>query len=105
MRARPLLLFCVALCSAIGADAQLGLRGQIFLPNGEPLHKNIRYTLSTDDGARSDILFTDSNGRIEVNQPVNVPYSITIQGDGENYDTTTVRFDPAYSGKYITIHL
>src|SRR5262249_36734480 len=63
------------------------------------------FILATDDGARSEVLFTDSNGRIEFNQPVSVPYSITVQGDGENYDTTTVRYDPAYSGKYITLHL
>src|SRR5207247_1417 len=82
-----------------------GLRGQMYLPNGAPLHRIIRYTLQTDDGGRNEILFTDSNGRIEVVQTLSVPYTITVESDDETYATTSVQFDPAYSGKYITIHL
>lgn len=104
MRLKWLMLVCISLCSAIVAVAQLGIRGQIFLPNGEPLQRTIRFTLATD-GGRSEILFTDSHGRIEFNQPVNVPYSITVESDGEKFDTTTVAFDPGYSGKYIVVHL
>jgi Flp pilus assembly protein TadD len=95
----------VSLCLLISAAAQSGVRGQIFLPGGEPVHGNMRFTLATDDGARTDILFTDSNGRIAITPPVNVPYTITVEGDGETFDTTRMSFNPAYSGRYITIHL
>ena len=105
MRGTRLGMVVVWLCLAITAGAQLGLRGQIYLPNGEALHRIVRYTLSTNDGSRNDTLFTDSNGRIEINTPVTVPYSITVPGDGETYDTTTAFFDPAYSGRYILVHL
>ncbi|HEU4387606.1 MAG TPA: tetratricopeptide repeat protein [Blastocatellia bacterium] len=105
MRGIRLGMVVVWMCLAITAGAQLGLRGQIYLPNGEALHRIVRYTLSTNDGSRNDTLFTDSNGRIEINTPVTVPYSITVPGDGETYDTTTAFFDPAYSGRYILVHL
>ena len=94
----------ILLCS-IAANAQSGLRGQIYLPNGAPLHKVIRFTVRTDDGGRNEILFTDSNGRIEVVQNLSVPYTITIESDDETYATTSAAFDPTYSGKYIVIHL
>jgi tetratricopeptide (TPR) repeat protein len=90
---------------ALAANGQLGLRGQIYLPNGAPLHRIIRFTVRTDDGGRNEILFTDSNGRIEVVTPLNAPYTITVETDGETYGTTSAEFDPAYSGKYIIIHL
>jgi tetratricopeptide (TPR) repeat protein len=77
----------------------------MYLPNGAPLHKIIRFTVRTDDGGRNEILFTDSNGRIEVVQTLNVPYTIIVESDEETYATTSVSFDPAYSGKYITVHL
>jgi len=99
------MLVFVSLWLVIAAAAQSGVRGQIFLPGGEPVHGNIRFILATDDGARTDILFTDSSGRIAITTPVNVPYTITVEGDGETFDTTRMAFDPAYSGRYITIHL
>ena len=104
MRVRWLLLACVPLCLANLAAAQ-GVLGQIFMPNGEAVKRHMRFTLATDDGARSDVLFTDSNGRIAITPAVNVPYTIIVQGDGETFDTTRAAFDPAYSGRYITVHL
>lgn len=89
---------------AVG-NAQIGLRGQIYLPNGAPLLRVIRFSFTTDDGNRQETLFTDSSGRIEVVQAVNVPFTITIPSDDEMYDTTTASFDPNYAGKYVTIHL
>ena len=100
-----LLITTLILCLSNTVYGQLGVRGQIFLPNGAPLHRIVRYTLRTDDGNRNDILFTDSNGRIEISTAMNVPYSITIESDEEAYATTSEAFNPAYSGKYITIHL
>jgi tetratricopeptide (TPR) repeat protein len=89
---------------AITVMAQ-GIRGQIYLPNGAALRRSVRYTINTDDGKRNEILFTDSSGRIGINQGVSVPYSITVESDGETFDTTTAYFDPAYSRNYITIYL
>ncbi|MEK6302619.1 MAG: tetratricopeptide repeat protein [Acidobacteriota bacterium] len=105
MRLKNLAVISILLLVSIDARAQLGLRGQLYLPNGAPLHRIIRFTFSTDDGNRQEILFTDSNGRIEVVQAVNVPFTITIPSDDETYDTTTASFDPAYAGKYVLIHL
>ena len=96
--------FCVLL-GAFVASGQLGVRGQIYLPNGAPLHRVIRFTVRTDDGGRNEVLFTDSNGRIEVVQALNVPYTITVESDDETYATTSAEFDPAYSGRYVVIHL
>lgn len=104
MRGRWIWAIGILLCLSIGAKAQ-GVRGQIYLPNGSPLHRTVRFTLRTDDGNRNEILFTDSNGRIEIVQAVNVPYTITIEGDEQTFDTTTKAFDPAYSRNYITINL
>jgi tetratricopeptide (TPR) repeat protein len=105
MRLKNLVVIGILLCVSIDAKAQQGLRGQLYLPNGAPLHRIIRYTFTTDDGGRQEILFTDSNGRIEVVQAVNVPFTITIPSDDETYDTTIASFDPTYSGKYVVIHL
>lgn len=105
MRLKNLAVIAILLFFSIDAHAQLGLRGQLYLPNGAPLHRVIRFTFTTDDGNRQEVLFTDSNGRIEVVQNVSVPFTITIPGDDETYDTTTASFDPAYSGKYVVIHL
>ncbi len=104
MRNHRLMVMLLLLCLSGAAKAQ-GVRGQIYLPNGAPLHRVIRFFLTTDDGRRNDILFTDSNGRIEIVVPVPVPYSITVESDGETYDTTTKAFDPLYSRNYIIIHL
>ncbi len=104
MRSKQLSLI-IGMFFLTGIAYAQGVRGQIYLPNGAPLHRIIRYTLTTDDGRRNDILFTDSNGRIEIPLPIPVPYSITIESDGETYDTTTKAFDPLYSRNYIIIHL
>src|SRR5436190_1108944 len=104
MRTKVLVVIGILSCSIL-TMAQQGLRGQMYLPNGAPLHRIVRFTLHTDDGGRNELLFTDSNGRIEVVQRVDVPYTITVESDEETYATTTASFDPAYSGRYILIHL
>src|SRR5438105_2345667 len=96
MRVNAIWLLGVLLCLSTMAEAQ-GVRGQVYLPTGAPLHRTVRFILRTDDGNRNEILFTDSNGRIEIIQAVNAPYTITIEGDEETFDTTTQAFDPVYS--------
>ena len=95
--------FCL-LCLAIAAHAQRGIRGQVFLPNGSPAQQHIRFTLTTDNGMRTEIFFTDSNGRIMM-PSVSGRYTITIETDGSIYNTTVAHFDPLYSGSYITVHI
>jgi len=96
----------VLLLLAIGAAAtQRGVRGQIFLPNGSPAERTTRFTLSYENGLRQEQYFSDSHGRIAIQQDINTPYTITVEGDGENYDTTRVTFYPPSSGNYIVVNL
>jgi Flp pilus assembly protein TadD len=89
---------------AVVAEAQIGVRGQIFLPNGAPAQRQIRFTVTSDDGMRTEIYFTDSNGRIAIPRMTG-PYKLTVETDGAAYGTTTVSFNPVHAGNYITIHL
>jgi Flp pilus assembly protein TadD len=74
------------------------------LPNGAPVQKRIRLTLTTDNGTRTDFYYTDSNGRITL-PSINSPYTITTETDNESYDTTAVSFIPPHSGNYIIVNL
>jgi tetratricopeptide (TPR) repeat protein len=100
------LIFAFACLSLFSAEAlaQRGIRGQIFLPNGAPVQKVTRFTLTTDNGLRTEFHYTDSNGRIQM-PSVTGPYTITVESDGETYATTLSQFDTQYAGNYITIHL
>ncbi|HJQ68157.1 MAG TPA: tetratricopeptide repeat protein [Blastocatellia bacterium] len=95
-------LFVVTL--AASSYAQFGVRGQIFLPNGAPVQKRIRFTLTTDNGTRRDYYYTDSNGRIALPNLTSA-YTITVETDDETFDTTTASFVPPYSGNYIIVNL
>ncbi len=89
---------------AITAAAQIGVRGQIFLPGGAPVQRQIRFILTTDDGVRTEIYFTDSNGRIAIPRMTG-PYTITVETDGASYAATSASFNPIHAGNYIAIHL
>lgn len=92
-------------CAAATLAAQRGLRGQVYLPNGAPVQKVTRFTLTTDDGQRTEIYFTDSNGRLAVLSPPSGRYKITVDSDGETYDTTVAAFDSKYAGNQIAVYL
>jgi tetratricopeptide (TPR) repeat protein len=102
MKSFRLLVFCLIV--TVSTPAQIGLRGQIFLPNGSPAQKRIRFTLTTDNGIRTELFYTDSNGRIAM-PAVSGPYTITVDSDGETYDTTRASFNSIHAGNYITINL
>ena len=102
---RLFLVTAIMVCLASAAEAQRGLRGQIYLPNGAPIQKVTRYTLITANGSRNDILFTDSNGRILIPSPPVGEYTITVDSDGELYDTTTQTFNTSDTGNFVGIHL
>ena len=69
------------------------------------MQKVTRFTLTTDDGQRTEIYFTDSNGRLAVLSPPSGRYKITIDSDGETYDTTVAEFDSKYAGNQIAVYL
>jgi predicted Zn-dependent protease len=97
----------IALCAfwlAVSVSAQLGIRGQMFMPDGSPAQKPTRFTLLTDNGTRTEIFYTDSNGRIALPR-INFPYTILVESDGETFDTTTVSFNPVHAGNYIVVNL
>jgi Flp pilus assembly protein TadD len=100
------LLSFAMLCTALPAAAQgNGLRGQIYLPNGSPIQKVTRFTLTTDNGQRTEIHYTDSNGRISILPAPAKTYSITVDSDGETFDTTVANFDSRYAGNQVQINL
>jgi len=97
----------ITLFFAAPAEAQIGtrgVRGQIFLPNGSPIQRQIRFMLTTDNGMRTEYFYTDSNGRIQM-PPVSGPYTITVDSDGDSFATTMVSFQAFNAGNYITVHL
>jgi len=76
----------------------------MFLPNGAPVQRVTRFTVTTEDGMRTDFYFTDSNGRIDLPR-MNSRFILTVETDKETYDTTTVTFDPAFAGRYLNVNL
>jgi len=85
------------LLAAAAASAQVNVRGQILLPNGDVPSTQIRFYLSSDDGRVNEYRFTDSNGRfiLERLSPM-ISYTITVETDGSIYDRTVYSFLPAY---------
>ena len=75
------------------------------MPDGSPVQRLTKFTLFTDNGTRTEIYYTDSNGRIALPRAISVPYTIVVETDGETYDTTTVSFNPVHAGNYIVVNL
>jgi len=97
-------IFLCASWLTVAVSAQLGIRGQIFMPDGSPVQKPTRFTLLTDNGTRTEIFYTDSNGRIAIPR-INFPYTILVETDAESFATTTVSFNPVHAGNYIVVNL
>ena len=87
--------FVVGFWLSISSFAQAPPSIQIFMPNGSLPPRELRFTLTTD-GGRVDTFFTDSKGRFLFTRleglSANAGYTITIQGDGRSFDTTSVSF-------------
>ena len=66
---------------------------QIFMPNGGMPSGALMMSMVTDEG-RTDIVFTDSKGMFAIRTPTSgsVTYTVTINGDGKTFATTTTRF-------------
>ncbi|MGH9968203.1 MAG: tetratricopeptide repeat protein [Pyrinomonadaceae bacterium] len=88
-------LMRLTLAAAISAGSALAQGPpssvQIFMPNGGLPAGVIRLTLVRDDGF-TDNVFTDSKGKFEIATPrtQSITYTITIEGDKQTYETTTV---------------
>ncbi|GBC83276.1 hypothetical protein HRbin10_02421 [bacterium HR10] len=89
---RGLVLLGVGLWPLVEGRAQVSIRGQVFLPSGDPVHEVIRLILKGDDPRRDvEFIFTDGQGRFILQglMPLRT-YTLTIEGDGRRYATTTV---------------
>jgi len=78
-----------------GSDSGLvNLRGQFYLPWGEPLQESIRFQLVTDDASRPpEYIFSDSKGSFVVNRVRSyATYVVVVESDGKNWGQTTARF-------------
>lgn len=85
------------LAVAAGAAAQINVRGQILLPNGDLPSENVRFFLASDDGKVNEYRFTDSNGRFTLERlNGRISYTITVESDGSTHDTTSYNFIPQY---------
>ncbi|GBC78083.1 Lipopolysaccharide assembly protein B [bacterium HR08] len=104
---RWLALFGMGLFLVRGVGwAQVSMRGQVFLPSGDPIHEVIRLTLKGDDPRRDvEFIFTDGQGRFILQglTPLRT-YTLTIDGDGRRYATTTVTFIAQPRG-YVPVNL
>lgn len=79
------------------AVAQVDVRGQIMLPDGNLPNNNIRFYFTSDDGRVNEYRYTDSNGRFILERlSTRVSYTISVDSDGANYGVSRYSFMPAY---------
>jgi Flp pilus assembly protein TadD len=74
------------------------------MPNGSPPTRAIRFTLTYNNGMRTEVFFSDSNGRL-VLPNISGVFTITIDSDGQTYDTTSRTFDTRAIAANISIQL
>lgn len=79
---------------------------QFFLPGNALPGREIRFTLTRDDG-RVEILFTDTKGKFQLTGDLlrEREYIITAETDGRTYGTTTTRFRVMRNINYVPIFL
>ena len=84
----PILFFMLLVTAVVYAQAPSAV--QIFMPDGNRPERELRFTLTRDDG-RVDIFFTDSKGKFQLTGDLNRDreYTFTIESDGRTFDTTT----------------
>jgi tetratricopeptide (TPR) repeat protein len=73
------------------AQAGHTLLGRISLPNGTTLSRPVKVTLTSGGAVLST--FTDTEGRYSFSSLSNRVYEVTVEGDNESYETTTVRVE------------
>ncbi len=100
---------CCGLLMVIFASAPLAQAPsaiQFFLPGGALPGREIRFTLTRDDG-RVEILFTDNKGKFQLTGDLlrEREYIISIETDGRTYGNTTSRFRVMRNINYVPIFL
>jgi Flp pilus assembly protein TadD len=85
------LITCAALCPAQRPEAPPVV--QILMPDGSPPNREMRLTLSRDDG-RTEIVFTDSKGKYSMARDLvkEGGYTVVVESDRQFFDTTTTAF-------------
>jgi predicted Zn-dependent protease len=77
--------------------AQVDVRGQILLPDGNLPNAAMRFYLASDDGRVNEIRYTDSNGRFVLERLSNrIGFTISVDSDGVSYGASRYSFMPAY---------
>ena len=86
----PLPIAFLMLLATVVVCAQAPSAVQIFMPDGSRPERELRFTLTRDDG-RVEILFTDSKGKFQLTGDLNRDreYTFTIESDRRTFDTTT----------------
>lgn len=101
------LAILVAACAARAA-AQAPNVIQFFMPDRSYPPREIRFTLTRDDG-RTEVLFTDSKGKYSLTSGLvrAGEFTVTAVGDGSTYDTTvhTFRITRPNEIVYVTVFL
>src|SRR5690348_787200 len=79
------------------AVAQVDVRGQMILPDGNLPTAVIRFYLNSGDGRVNEIRYTDSSGRFILERLGNrIDYTISVDSDGATYGASRYNFMPAY---------
>jgi tetratricopeptide (TPR) repeat protein len=79
------------------AAAQVDVRGQILLPDGNLPSAVMRFYLTSDDGRVNEIRYTDSNGRFVLERLSNrIGFTVSVDSDGVSYGASRYSFMPAY---------
>ena len=82
----------VGLLLPIFAEAQAPPSIQFFMPDGSLPDRQLRFTLTTDNGSVVDTFFTDTKGRFLVTRSAGLRpetgFTITVESDGLTFGTT-----------------
>jgi len=97
---------CLLLAGQIAHAQRIHVRGQIFLPNGQPIGAVTRFLLNSEDPRHeTEIHFSDSQGRFHLQGLAgNRWYKIIVETHGETYATTEEPFLAAGT-TYVPVHL
>lgn len=103
-------LLLAMFCGHAGAQAlpaKVDLRGQVFMPRGEPAQGNIRIQLSGESGQRPpEYLYTDSKGSFIVNGvKQGYDYTLVVEADAKGWATTTENIHVLGDFPFVTIRL
>jgi tetratricopeptide (TPR) repeat protein len=110
MRLLLALIICIALAPvptrAQRPDAPSVI--QIVMPDGSQPSREMRFTLTRDDG-RIETLFTDSKGKYSMARDLVSAkgYTVFVESDRQTYDSTTTNFQivNASISTYVTVYL